>query len=118
MRPEPQPPPPAAPAHVRGDVILPAPPPPLPAPTDAPATGRTPQGETSVAPTSSVSPDTFELLPKVTAILTSEERRIALVDGRIVRIGDTVGRWRVSAIEARAVVFMDVSGAELRVPLR
>jgi hypothetical protein len=50
--------------------------------------------------------------------LTSEDRRTALIDGRVTKVGDTVGRWNVTAIEPEYVVFMDVSGAELRIRLR
>jgi hypothetical protein len=99
------------------DVTLPAPPvaaadQPRPQQPAAESAGET--GRTSPSSVSTSNPD----LPQVTAILTSDERRIALVDGRIVRVGDTVGRWRVTAIDPRYVVFLDVSGAELRVPLR
>ena len=109
----------AAASPAPADVILPAPPVQPAAPSAAAVPGTAPENaaETTKTSPSSVStsgPD----LPQVTAILTSDERRIALVDGRIVRVGDTVGRWRVSSIEPRSVVFLDVSGAELRVPLR
>jgi hypothetical protein len=42
---------------------------------------------------------------------------MALVDGRVVGVGDAVGAWRVAEIEPRTVVLRDASGAELRVPL-
>jgi hypothetical protein len=59
----------------------------------------------------------MEPLPKVTAILTSEDRRTALVNGRTTQVGDRVGRWTVKAIEPDYVLFTEASGAELRVPL-
>jgi hypothetical protein len=96
----------------RADVNLPAPP---PTGSTAPAAHI---AETPAAPPSSVSGSALEPLPQVTAILTSEDRRTALIDGRVTKVGDTVGRWKVTAIEPEYVVFMDVSGAELRIRLR
>jgi hypothetical protein len=75
-----------------------------PAPATAPARAPTP-------------PDAPEPLPKVTAILTSEDRRTALVNGKTTEVGDRVGRWTVKAIEPDSVLFTEPSGAELRVPL-
>ena len=94
----------------RSDVNLPAPPPPPSPPADV--------RETATPPPSSVS-ETLPraVVPHVSAILTSDDRRIALVDGRIVRVGDRIGPWRVTAIEPHAVVLTDASGAELRVRL-
>lgn len=97
------------PAPPRADINLPAPPPPA-APDAIP--------ETAASAPSSVSGTAPEPLPAVTAILTSEDRRTALVNGRITKVGDRVGRWTVTAIEPGYVLFTDApSGAELRVPL-
>jgi hypothetical protein len=107
--------PPVAPAAPAAVVETPAPAPLRPVPPPPAAAKASP--ETANAPPSSVltsGPD----LPRVTGILTSDERRIALIDGKIIRVGDTVGRWRVTAIEPRSVVFLDPSGIELKVPLR
>jgi hypothetical protein len=119
--------PPVAPVgRAAADVILHAPPPESPAPTtDVPAAAAPvdpppaslPAGETARPSPSSVSTSALDI-PQVSAVLTSPERRLAIIDGKIVRVGDTVGRWRVTAIEPHAVVFLDVSGAELRVPIR
>jgi hypothetical protein len=53
--------------------------------------------------------------PIVRSILFSSTRRLAIVDGRIVSVGDTVGTYTVSAIEQAAVVFTTPAGARRRV---
>jgi hypothetical protein len=56
-------------------------------------------------------------LPTVSTILVSENRRLAMVDGRIVSVGDRVGRRTVAQIEPHAVRFREPSGLEIRVGL-
>jgi hypothetical protein len=57
-------------------------------------------------------------LPRVTGILVSDERRFAtLEDGRVITIGDVIGRRQVVAIDARAIVLREPSGVQLRVGL-
>jgi hypothetical protein len=56
-------------------------------------------------------------LPTVRTILYSATRRLAIVDGRIVGVGDTVGGYSVADIEKGAVVFAAPSGERLRVPV-
>jgi len=53
--------------------------------------------------------------PAVRSILFSSTRRLAIVDGRIVGVGDTVGALTVTAIEQDAVVFTTSSGERRRV---
>jgi len=53
--------------------------------------------------------------PSVRSILYSASRRIAIVNGRIVGIGDRVGDFAVADIERDAVVFLAPSGGRLRV---
>ena len=53
--------------------------------------------------------------PVVRSVLFSAERRLAVVDGRIVGIGETVGAYTVSDIERDAVVFTTLAGARLRI---
>jgi hypothetical protein len=53
--------------------------------------------------------------PAVRSILFSSTRRLAIVDGRIVGVGDTVGAFTVTAIEQAAVVFTTSSGERRRV---
>jgi len=55
--------------------------------------------------------------PTVRTILYSGRRRLAIVDGRIVGVGDAVGDYTVADIEKGAVVFTTPSGGRLRVPV-
>jgi len=59
-----------------------------------------------------------EPLPSVNSILVSPDRRLAVVDGAIVREGDAVGRRVLVRIEPRAVVLREPSGYEVRVFIR
>ena len=57
-------------------------------------------------------------VPRVTAILVSNDRRFATVnDGQIVGIGDVIGRRIVLAIDDQAVVLREPSGVQIRVGL-
>jgi hypothetical protein len=57
-------------------------------------------------------------VPRVTAILVSDERRLATVDdGHIVGVGDVLGRRVVIRIDDRAVILREPSGVEIRVGL-
>lgn len=56
-------------------------------------------------------------LPSVRSVLFSAERRLALVDGRIVGIGEPVGGYTVVEIERDAVVFGTPAGTRVRVSL-
>ena len=56
-------------------------------------------------------------VPHVTTILVAPDRRFAMVNGRIVGVGDRVGRRTVAAIEPRVVVFQEPSGKQIRVGL-
>jgi hypothetical protein len=49
--------------------------------------------------------------------MVAPDRRFAMVDGRIVGIGDRVGQRTVTAIEPRVVVFREPSGVQIRVGL-
>lgn len=55
--------------------------------------------------------------PVVHSILFSSGRRVAQVDGRIVRAGDRVGDSVVQSIERDAVIMADASGATRRVAI-
>jgi hypothetical protein len=55
--------------------------------------------------------------PMVRVILYSAARRLAIVNGRTVGIGDLVGDYTVADIERDAVVFTAPSGERLRVPV-
>ena len=57
-------------------------------------------------------------LPRVTAILIANDRRYATIDdGRVVGIGDSIGRRVVVGIDERAVTLREPSGARVRIPL-
>lgn len=48
--------------------------------------------------------------PRLTSIVTRGNERIAVVDGRTLRVGDRIGTNRVVAIEASAVHVADSNG--------
>jgi hypothetical protein len=56
--------------------------------------------------------------PMVRSILFTTTRRLAIVDGKIVGVGDQVGRYKVVEIEQGAVVFGLAGGERRRVSLR
>ena len=56
-------------------------------------------------------------VPMVNTILVSAERRFAIINGRVVAVGDTVGPRVVTAIEPREIVLQEPSGVQIRVGL-
>jgi hypothetical protein len=54
----------------------------------------------------------------VDSILIDQERRLAIIDGTIVTIGDTVGPRVVVQIDRDSVVLREPSGLSVRVTLR
>jgi len=58
-----------------------------------------------------------EPVPVVSSILFSSGRRVALIDGRIVRAGDRVGSAVVRSIEVDTVVLVTAEGRERRLEL-
>jgi hypothetical protein len=52
--------------------------------------------------------------PSVRSILFSSTRRLAVVDGKIVGVGDQVGAYKVAEIEQGAVVFSLATGERRR----
>jgi hypothetical protein len=125
------PPPASPPRRVRPqpDPTLVAPPVPRPPPARAPdlephAPAIQEVGPLQLpaphAPTASGRPPAplKDPLPRLESILIDHNRRRAIVDGRIVGIGDSVGLRVVVLIEAEAVVFREPSGLDVRVPLR
>jgi len=63
-------------------------------------------------------PASADPLPSVGGVLISAGRRLAVVDGAVVGIGDKVGSRTVAGIESNAVVLREASGREVRVPIR
>jgi hypothetical protein len=89
---------------------------PKPAPLNS-AAPSTDKPETSTAGPSR-QPLLDDPLPKVTATMVSKDRRFATISGgRIVGVGDTLGRRLVVAIDEKAVVLREPSGIRVRVGL-
>lgn len=82
--------------------------PPRPAPVDP---EPEPQPERKPAPLK-------DPLPHLDSILIDATRRLAIVDGQIVSVGDRVGPRVVVRIENEAIVLREPSGLEVRVSLR
>lgn len=57
-------------------------------------------------------------LPRVDSILIDQDRRLAIVNGAIVAVGDAVGPRVVVQIESNAVVLREPSGLVVRVTMR
>ena len=56
-------------------------------------------------------------LPVISAILLSDGRRLAVVDGRVLGAGQRAGPWELVSVDRDAVVLRDASGAEQVVTL-
>jgi len=56
-------------------------------------------------------------IPRVSTILVSANRRFALVDGRVIGVGDRIGPRIVMAIDAKTVILKEPSGLQIRVGL-
>jgi hypothetical protein len=72
----------------------------------------------AAAPTTQSSRPLSARLPVVNSILVAPDRRLAVLDGEIVREGETFGPRVVVRIEPAAVVLREPSGYEVRVPIR
>jgi hypothetical protein len=59
-----------------------------------------------------------EAVPTVDSILVSPDRRVAIVGGQIVTVGDRVGSRLVAGIERDTVVLMEPSGYRIFVRIR
>ncbi|MCA1562430.1 MAG: hypothetical protein LC753_01690 [Acidobacteria bacterium] len=57
-------------------------------------------------------------VPAVNSILVSPDRRLAVLDGAIVGVGDAVGLRVVVQIEPEAVILREPSGHLIRVSIR
>jgi hypothetical protein len=93
---------------------------PAPPPVDlraAPSWGRDPFlfGDESRIVAHPVAPLPAPVRPAVRTILYSSDRRLAIVNGRTVGVGDAVGEYTVADIERTAVVFTAPSGERFRV---
>ncbi len=81
-------------------------------------TPRVPEQPSGVASTQRSRVPLKEPLPVVNSILVAPDRRLAVVDGAIVREGEAVGPRVLIRIEPDAVLLREPSGHEVRVPLR
>jgi hypothetical protein len=109
-----------APRAVTPPVQAPAPTPPGLPPTLEPRWSPQSRGQAR-GPSAPVRPPPARLtdpLPRVTAILVSNDRRYATVNaGRVVGVGDAIGRRIVVRIDERALTLREPSGLEIRVGL-
>jgi hypothetical protein len=113
-------------ATVQPLVTAPAPnvaPPTAPAPASG-ARGTAPAVTESMRPSNAPRPPRpipallKDPLPRVTGILVGSDRRYATVEGgHVVRVGDTLGRRTVVAIDDRTVLLREPSGVQIRVGL-
>jgi Tfp pilus assembly PilM family ATPase len=76
-----------------------------------------PVGTTLRSPPTSIPEPATEADPKVGSILFSEQRRLAIIDGRIVRPGDRLGTGFVQAIDRDSVVITTAAGRSKRLLL-
>jgi hypothetical protein len=104
VAPRPHPPPPAASSEAR---------------KPAPPSGGTTPVSTDGRSAESKGPELLkDPLPRVTAILISSDRRMATIDeGRMVLVGETIGKRLVVAIDYRSIVLREPSGVQIRVGL-
>jgi hypothetical protein len=59
-----------------------------------------------------------EQVPRLDSILVDQDRRLAVIDGVVVHVGDTVGARVVSQIARDGVLLREPSGLLVRLPLR
>jgi hypothetical protein len=59
-----------------------------------------------------------EPLPKVDSILIDQARRVALIDGSVVHVGDVIGPRTIVQIERDAVILREPSGLVVRASVR
>jgi hypothetical protein len=94
-----------------------------PAQTPASAAQKSPPAGRKTMPTATSRPGRedppplAEPLPRVDSILVDRTRRLAIVNGAILRVGDAVGSRRIVRIDADAIVLREPSGREVVVRL-
>jgi hypothetical protein len=59
-----------------------------------------------------------EPLPRVDSILVDQDRRLAIIDGLVVKVGDSVGSREVTGIEPDGIALRERSGIVVRLALR
>jgi hypothetical protein len=79
---------------------------------------RAPDNRTGASPSGPMPELLKDPVPRVTAILVSSDRHMATIDdGRIISVGEVLGKRVVVAIDERAVVLKEPSGVQIRVGL-
>ena len=56
-------------------------------------------------------------LPRLTSVLISESRKLAVIDGQVLSIGEAHGGFQLQRIEADHVVISVTNGSLVRLPL-
>ena len=74
-------------------------------------------GDTIVARLDDQPPAPSLSLPVISAILLTEGRRLAVIDGRVLGTGQRVGPWELVSVDCDRVVLRDPSGVEQVVAL-
>jgi hypothetical protein len=91
---------------------------PSPAPAANPPAAPAPEARRPAAPQGKPPAPLQDPLPVIDSILIDANRRLAMVGGAIVRVGDSIGPRVVTQIEPNAIVLREPSGLQVRVPLR
>ena len=89
--------------------------PPVVVPVESPPdelSAPTGSGNTVAARPGDPGPAQAPVVPVISAILLSEGRRLAVVDGRVLGVGQRVGPWELVSVDRDAVVLRDASGVE------
>lgn len=87
-------------------------------PLDTPSRAADKPDATRVRPSGPPPEPLKDPVPRVTAILVSSDRRMATIEeGRIISVGDALGRRVVVGIDERAVTLREPSGVQIRVGL-
>jgi hypothetical protein len=89
-----------------------------PAPTESPSALATPIATTPGTPTANREPRAAIPAPRVDGIMIAGDRRLAIVDGTIVTVGDSVGGHVVVRIDRDSVLLRSPSGREVHVAIR
>jgi hypothetical protein len=105
----------SAPPDASPQIAAPLPPPPASS-LQPSGTARLDAG--SAAALSGAPPEIASERARVTSILYSRQRQLAIVNGRVVRPGDRVGASVVYQIQPRAVVMEGADGRRWTIPLR
>lgn len=96
--------------------VAPAPPP-VVAPVPSERVVRRPEEPPTLAPAARRAAPLKEALPVIDSILIDQNRRLAIIGGTIVAVGDRVGPRTVTQIERDFVILREPSGTFVRIPI-